>query len=205
LVNWTSPKAYLVGAILGDGTLYDQYRSNGNSSKKYKQRVIELKVTERTFAEHFSRTVNDAYAFLPKVSSRFITQRNVNLPNFPPFYQKMFFITRITRKCVVTELEKLICSLKEIQMAPESVRYAFLKGFFDAEGNINQCGRRLSIRWTNTKRKLCLFMLKLLEKLGFHPKLYYRRSRPLYTVQVHRKAEVKRLLSYLVVNGVKVG
>lgn len=81
----------------------------------------------------------------------------------------------------------------------------FVRGFFDAEGSLVTTLHQKHIHYTakiaNTNTGLIVLVRSLLERQGYHPKLYSHKSgfgfRPCYIIQLHRKAEVLHFIDWV--------
>lgn len=155
--------AYILGVLLGDGTVYRNKRRNGA------ERIIALSVKDLEFAK----------AFLDAL-------RKINLhPHFYFYRKNATYRVRAYSRIFHDWFKSLDMEKIEqlVTTSPELAR-SFLKGFYDSEGSLilstkRYCqGRRyyehplIEVRMSNTDNKKASLIFAVLKYLGFHPRIY---------------------------------
>ena len=127
----TVDKSYVLGVLCGDGSVW---------THECGSRYLGLCVTDRDFAEAFSRAVNATFGAETKVAERVKKQCRAG---------KVYVVQHGSR-LVVEDLERYFtagCKTETwrvpgaVRGADEATRAAFLRGFFDSEGGLSGTGQ----------------------------------------------------------------
>ena len=153
----TKDFAYILGAVLGDGYIY--LRKYGGE--------IRISVRDKDFAENF-------YDSLRKWSN--LSCRLYYYRGFWRVYSSSIIVAKVLKNFDLNKLKDM----------PEEIIVAFLKGIYDAEGNLN----RRRVRFYNSNITLINLVKKLLEIVGIRPIKIYRRDKETHFIK-GRKVIVK--------------
>jgi len=133
---------YIIGVVLGDGCLYRP------------RWLIQLVTKERKFAESF----RDAL-------------KSIDLRVY--FYRKRYFRVYTLSKSLFQFLDGLtLKDMEELLTSRREWAISFLRGFYESEGYFERIGRNGRIRIFNTNIDLLVAVKRVMEKLGFHPRLH---------------------------------
>lgn len=175
-------KAYILGVMCGDGWTY---------CKPKHTYQIALQATDKDFVDEFARCLKNVYGIHPKRSLISITTKN-----WSDKYQ-----ARLCCKAAHNDLLKYT-SFKtnkwgvpqEIKNSNKNIQSAFIRGFFDSEGNVDTKSRKLGVTSVN------LFGLQniqdLLKSSSISSAIYSRRSRgnraATYYLQIHGRQNIEK-------------
>lgn len=168
--------AYVVGAILGDGWI-----TRGKGNKKFWLCQAESKAK---FAEEFAEAVRriGLKPYLIKVAKRGKEKED------------QIWVGGCSMK-FVEWLSKLTSQVLERMFTEREQILAFLRGFYESEGYVDNRGIVLIC---NTNKELMDLIHRWIVWLGFHPtmRMYEEgRKRPIYLITLNRKNEARRFLS----------
>lgn len=163
----TSELSYLIGYIMGDGCLVDIWkRKKSTGNFKYE---IKIATDTKEFAKFLLRMIKrifDVKCYIYKCNSKcyeiFIECKVVYL-----FLNKLCEIPMGKKKGKLKIPKIILNSSKEI-------KYAFIGGFFDADGCIFE--KQKFISFTQADRGFLIDLSNLLENLGIN-------TRPIYTTK----------------------
>ncbi len=168
--------AYVIGVKLGDGYATKKKRV----VKSYNHTRIGLDVKDREFAEEFSRCLTKVLRRTPKrLRYRRATKRYVVEVKSETLYH-------LLKKPV--DLDRL---KKYIEHCGKCMA-AFLRGFFDSEGSVDERGYVLLY---NTDLRLLEYIRKLLQLLGIastSPRLHVRRGTVIHDPRTGKKYLTKK-------------
>lgn len=151
----TAHFTYLLGALLGDGTV---------GQKKRHWRVV-LNVTDKEFAEAFAKALHSIGIRAPIVHEYMRPSLHSNANT--KFYNCGIGCKKFAQWYDQLSIEKLSCLLDNREKI-----LAFLRGFYDSEGNLYQNSRgSVYIKMTNTKKELLDYIFYLIEALGYNSKV----------------------------------
>ena len=179
--------AYILGVMYGDGSLVFNPKSYGY--------ILKLAVAEsgKEFAIKFAYTLQELgihpYVW---VSKRTPTKHEQNVIEVRGMNKRLFmFIKRMD----LTTLRDVIRGYED----------RFICGFYESEGHYYRNKKygfeRLSM--SNTDYKLITFVKRLLEEMGFHPKLQEVVDQDKYTfgkiyrLNLYRKGEIERFFKII--------
>ena len=159
-IKWLKPSpelAYILGALLGDGN----WRKRGTKTK------ISLRVKEYDFALAYARCYD------------VVEGKRNGEPTQPYYYKKMkVWVVDVTSITLYTLLKPFkIQKIKPFVESNINTIRAFLRGFFDAEG---ECSNRKSDRrvaCSNKNYELIQYVMELLRKIGIESKLRWKKSK----------------------------
>jgi len=155
--------AYVIGVVLGDGYIDKKKRV----VKGYNRIRIGLDVKDKDFADEFARC-------LGKVLGR--------SPKKPRIRYQKRYVVEVASKTLYQLLKKPVDldRLRQYVEHSEECMVAFLRGFFDSEGYVNERGY---ISIANTDLVLLTYIKDLLERLGIAstgPKLGHPQGRLIF-------------------------
>lgn len=206
LVKQFSPSsqlAYLIGAVLGDGSVF-------HYGKNY---WVTVSATDYGFIYTVQQCFLTIINKLPKISR--VDQKRISL-----HCKKHIFRIQVANKSLFALLSK---PLKELKPFIEAYRADFLRGFFDAEGSawfvdrkiktktvvkngvthyVNRHSREAVIKYCNTNKELLEYVRQLLLSLLVFPapKMFVTKGnlcedpKPCYNLHIYRKESVKRFM-----------
>ncbi len=156
--------AYVIGVMLGDGYATKHRRP----VKGYNNVEIGLAVKDREFAEEFGECLSKVLGRQPK----------------EPIYKNSInrYVVKVRSKTLYELLRKPVNldRLRKYIEHCEGCMAAFLRGFFDSEGCVDESGY---IRTYNTDLQLMIYVRDLLKRLGIEstgPKIKHRKGRILH-------------------------
>ena len=171
-------EAYLLGALVGDGGLYSEKRGNGSTEYRVvwtsKDRVyLEAEIVPRIIE------VMNVLGAKSKIQLRRSSTR---------------YEVRVSSKALYNHFKALRNRLHQLIREGEEVITAFIKGFYDAEGE--KSGKR--VRMWNKDRKLLQLVEILLMRLGLNNVSLYLddRRHGVYCLEV-RARERERFFTLL--------
>lgn len=146
----TSEKAYLLGAICGDGCLHKSRVFKKRITKQdtpYYNYILRFSVTDKDFMKEFIYCFEKVFSYVPKVY--FCSSEKEN--------NKDVHTICINRKEIFIEFYKLIYANHYKWHVPESILISqnldiiesFLRGFADAEGSVDKRYGYISLCSTN--------------------------------------------------------
>lgn len=158
--------AYIVGVLLGDGSLTETDRSNGRV-----EQYLWLASIDREFTEFFRRCLLNIVKSGRKEMKVF--KRGYESPRkdewcVSPYVNREWYKFL---KWATTNRKEFVSKLDD-----ESLVW-WIKGFFDSEANVDPIGERyVNIHAYNTDFDLCKLVKSSLERLGYHPEIYKKRG-----------------------------
>ncbi len=169
----TPDKAWILGAILGDGSL--SLRRNVH---------VTFDVKDLDYANEFARRVRRVYGLVLRVVRKIDGRYRV----------------RITIGAVVRDLARYVPDAKDLGKraawtVPEAIRTAFLQGFCDGEGGMNVKKREIAI--ANNSMPGLRGIQELLAMDGIANRLRLRRTTKGYYVVVSRQENTGRYLALI--------
>ena len=146
--------AYLIGAILGDGYIFD------NGKGRY---YIDINAgLSKKFAERCSNCLRE----MGLNPNMYLIKNHIK--NGGSAYWRVVVFSKIfikwLKKTGIKELDWLFNS--------DNVKIEFVRGFADAEGWTQKERHTIRVKAGNTDKKLIDFVYKLLSETGFHPIIY---------------------------------
>lgn len=138
--------SYVIGAVLGDGTLYIHSRRH----------EISLTVKDRDFAEEFAIRFGKLLGRKLNIETR--KMKGVKYYVVRAGSKNLFYFLK-------QDLDKLMPIVSEY---PQE----FLKGIFDAEGSVRLHGKDKEVKLRNKNIKLTEYIRKLLANLGIEARAY---------------------------------
>lgn len=145
----TTEFAYVLGAVLGDGYIY--FNPNGGCH-------VRLSVKDRDFAQTFYNYLKN----WSKVNCRIYKYRG---------FWRVYCCSVVVAKFLKN------FDLNEMASIPEDVICSFLKGLFDAEGNIS----RKRVRFYNSDINLINLVRDLLENVGIENIKVFKRKKEIHS------------------------
>jgi len=170
--------AYVIGALLGDGTI--GYTCPKQGDKRYRYHILhKLRVNDLDFAKTFSEEVAKALGRPPPPIS-FIEDR---------------------RYCVEfasIELSKILGDMRLLKVYVDQFPEAFIRGLFDADGGValNRSSMRKShLVIANTNLQLLEYVQELLQRLGIQSRIRKMpdarlTKKPCYGLYIERKRSI---------------
>lgn len=175
----SSDLAYVIGLLLGDGSVF---KSGGSY-------CIELECTNRSLVEDFNRRICD---ILEKEKLYSIRKRKRS-------WGTVVYRVRAYSKALYRLLQRDLAEPRAYALTHPK---AFILSFFNAEGDVVFYSRnRARVKFTNTKLELLKLCKEVLERLGYHPNLRgpYKQggfgSKPLYHLCLDRRSEVESFVN----------
>jgi intein-encoded DNA endonuclease-like protein len=175
-LKMTEDLAYVLGVLKGDGCAF--IRKDGNGE-------IVLTVSQRKFADSFSKAL-----------LRIGLNPHIKEGKMKGWGKKQAFIVTAYSKTFVEWYKNLNLTIETFTMEKSVI--AFIKGFYESEGNIykpKRC-RFPMLSMFNSNRNLVKLVQQLLSKIGIHSCLYRCRN-GVYRLQVHRKNDSLKFLTLI--------
>ncbi len=161
--------AYMIGVVLGDG-----YATKGRTIKNYNNVKVGLKVKDREFAVEFARCLAMVLGRPPKK---------------PRYGKDAIYVVEVGSETLYQILKKPV-DLDRLRQYIEhcgKCMAAFLRGFFDSEGSVDERG---CLTLSNTDLKLLEYVKHLLQHLGIEttgPRLKTRRGTVMHNPRTGKK------------------
>jgi intein-encoded DNA endonuclease-like protein len=150
--------AYVLGSVLGDG--YIQIREKNSS-------CVRISVRDEDFAQSFYKAL-----------------KNWSGLNCRIYFYRGFW--RVYSSSIVVAKALKNFDLSRLRKMPRRIVYSFLRGLYDAEGNVN--GRK--IRFYNSDIRLIRLVVDLLTLIGIKNIYLYKRASEMHVIE-GRKYKVK--------------
>lgn len=148
---------YILGVLKGDGST--PYNKNVNY-------VTKLGVRDKEFALAFCKALHTVGLYNARVH-RYLRDGKAH-------YECWAGCKEFAEWCNA----KPLSIIKKMSRNNDKLAFAFLKGFYESEGNLTQEKKHgtISITMTNTNKELIDFIEELIKKLGYSPSKYIARE-----------------------------
>lgn len=172
--------AYILGAFKGDGCINGGYPYKNRRKKYY---TLTLNTIDYDFAQEFRSR-------LEKWSGMYVsfTKRYSSRPTWSDQYAVRLYSNTACEFLKYFDLNALL-------FAKSSIKCAFLRGIYDAEGSVYWNGKRSELYFFNTNPDLVNLVRALLYSLGFS-KIYTcvdkHRETPCFRLSLASRFEIKR-------------
>lgn len=173
----TSEEAYVCGTLLGDG-----YLARG----RYR---MGLNTISLAFANKFK-------GILEKLCGKKINMMALK-PHPTSWGKKPQYSVRVSSKQIYTRFLELIKNLTWVKNASIEVKRAFICGFFDSEGSLNEYRPPYyEIQVYNNDTNLLKLLKELLESMGIEPSGIYFSCGKTYKLVLYRQSEIAKVRQF---------
>lgn len=179
-LTYTFPLGFVLGTIMGDGCIYEKADQRCN---------IELKVTNRCFAEEFQRnlkkvTGKKACFFEVDAKSEIKGRKYITHLYCVVLTSKLWYL-------ILTELKGHIVTYDGYNIP---FMRGFVQGFYESEGCYTKNGTQKRIELYNNSKSLLLLVRRMLEKLGVNNVHLYSQSSTHYGLHILRQDEINKFV-----------
>jgi len=180
-LEYTFPLGFVLGTIMGDGSVYKEADQRCN---------IELRVTNRCFAEKFQRNLKKITG---KKACSFETDTKSEIKG-RKYITHLYCVVLTSRLwyLILTELKGHIITYDGYNIL---FMKGFVQGFYDSEGcYTTHGGTRKKIAISNNSKSLLLLVKRMLEKLGINNVYLHSLTSTHYRLDITRQDEVKKFV-----------
>jgi len=185
--------AYIIGVLLGDGTVSKCRTVNRRRNAVSYHYVIRLAVTDEAFAREFYEALTKIglrpkiYFYPRKPNEKMLSDPSRCRARWIVYAENKEFYT-FFKNLKIEDIEKIISGYEP----------HFIRGFYESEGCVDISPKEYRVRMVNTKKEIINLVNRVLIKLGFSTSLYAQKyewkgeTRYMYVVQIYGNDQVRR-------------